>query len=203
MNRWSTLRLRWKLLVSFGVVLALTSAQAVFSYRVTTQNQETTAMVDHTYTVIATADAALSSLVDMETGYRGYLVTGDDSFLDPYRGGRVSHEDALEELQELTNDNPQQVDRWKDLLSRSAAWQQEVTAPGISLRNDVTAGVAIFADLAAFETSGLGKMHFDGMREVFSDAVGAEEVLMEVRKVDAASAAAGLKTAILWGSVLG
>lgn len=202
MNIWNKLRLRWKLLSGFGVVLLLTTLQALYTYGVTTQNQETTRWVDHTYEVIDVANTALSGLVDMETGYRGYLVTGDEDFLEPYRQGTSASLAALEELQELTSDNPEQVGRWKDLVNRSGAWQREVTEPGMALRQDVAAGEASFTDVANFESSGIGKQHFDGMRSVFSDAIQAEVTLMEARKVDAADASTGLLTAILWGSVL-
>ena len=155
MNRWNSLRLRWKLLVSFGVVLILTSVQAIFTYSVMTQNEETTGWVDHSYEVIDMADEALSGLVDMETSYRGYLVTGENTFLDLYQEGKLTSQGGLEKLQELTSDTPEQVARWKDLESRIQAWQLEVTDTGISLRASVTDGVLTFADLAAFETSAL------------------------------------------------
>ncbi len=48
---------------------------------------ETTGWVKHTYEVIDDAKEILASAVDMETGMRGYLLAGEDSFLDPYTGG--------------------------------------------------------------------------------------------------------------------
>ena len=202
MNFWNALSLRWKLLMSFGVVLVLTTIQSVFTFNVTTGNEETAGWVDHTHLVIAAADEALAGLVDMETGYRGYLVTGEDEFLDPYRGGVDRHREKLEELQELTSDNPTQVARWQDLLSRADAWQRDVTEPGMAIREAVTAGTGIFADISAFETSGEGKRHFDGIRSVFTLAVGAERVLMEERQADALAASSMLKSVLMWGGLL-
>jgi methyl-accepting chemotaxis protein len=188
--------------MSFGVVLALTTIQSIFTYTVTTGQEETAGWVDHTHVVIADADEALAGLVDMETGYRGFLVTGDDNFLDPYRSGVISHREKLEELQELTNDNPTQVARWQDLVSRSEAWQREVTEPGMAIREAVTAGTATFADISAFETSGEGRRHFDGMRSVFALGIGAERTLMEARKEAALQSSAMLKSVLMWGGLL-
>ncbi len=42
---------------------------------------------DHTYRVMSLADRAMAAMVDQETGLRGFLVAGDDKFLEPYRGG--------------------------------------------------------------------------------------------------------------------
>ena len=41
-------------------------------------------MVEHTLIVRETANTVLNSLVDAETGQRGYLLTGDPPFLEPY-----------------------------------------------------------------------------------------------------------------------
>ena len=74
--------------------------------------------------------AALAGLVDMETGYRGFLVTGKDEFLEPYNNGIEVYQEKLRALQEKTADNPTQVERWKDLEQRAVAWQREVTEYG-------------------------------------------------------------------------
>ena len=44
----------------------------------------------HTYVVISSADDLLSALKDAETGQRGYLLTGDEAFLEPYLAVRDS-----------------------------------------------------------------------------------------------------------------
>ena len=48
---------------------------------------KSTGWVDHTHEVIAEAKAIEASAVDMETGMRGYLLAGQDGFLDPYVNG--------------------------------------------------------------------------------------------------------------------
>ena len=56
----------------------------------------------HTFTVLNLGNQWLSTLKDAETGQRGYLVTGDESFLEPYlavRDGITSH---LQELRQVT-----------------------------------------------------------------------------------------------------
>src|SRR3954447_20453123 len=58
----------------------------------------TTQSVDHTDNVIAHADHLQKLLVDMETGLRGYLVTGSPVFLDPYRQAVVSLDTAFADL---------------------------------------------------------------------------------------------------------
>jgi methyl-accepting chemotaxis protein len=197
MSNW---KLRTKLLVAFGVVLSIFTVQSAITYRATTANAEATRWTDHTYQVIGTANDALAALVDMETGYRGFLVTGRDEFLEPYKAGQFRATAALDALTKLTADNPKQVARWKDLAARAQAWQQQITQPGMDLRRRVATGAAKQQEIVAFETSGEGKRHFDGMRGVFAEAIGAERALLAARSAESASNGARLLTVIVGGT---
>jgi methyl-accepting chemotaxis protein len=198
----ANLGLRWKLLGSFGVVLAIMAAQSAFAYRTTIGSQEASRWVDHTYRVIGLAEDTLTDLVNIESGYRGFLVTGQDAFLEPYTAGKQGYAAKLKELQKETADNPAQVARWRDLEARAAAWQEKVTEPGIKLRRDVAAGKATNEQVIAFEASGEGKKHFDGMRAVFADAIEAERALLERRTKENEVASQTLLQVILWGTLL-
>ncbi len=201
MNWFRSLRLQVRLLLSFSLVLVLTATLSAFSYTTTNSTRKSADWVEHTHQVIEVANQALAALVDMETGYRGYLVTGRDEFLDPYREGEKSFLSKLAQLRELTADNATQVGRWRDLESRAQAWIAQVTARGIELRKAVSAGSQPIEVLTTFETSGEGKRHFDGIRRVFAEAIGAERALMEARVTESRAASALLGHLTLWGSL--
>ena len=57
--------------------------------------EETASMVNRTLEVLAAADHLLSSAVDMETGMRGFLLTGNEEFLEPYTAGKNHFLEAL------------------------------------------------------------------------------------------------------------
>lgn len=78
------------LLAGVLAVLCATSAVAVARDR---------DRADRSQRVSAAADALLVALLDAETGQRGYLLTGDDAFLQPYEEGRQRVPAALERLQ--------------------------------------------------------------------------------------------------------
>lgn len=197
-NNW---KIRTKLLAAFGVVLSIVGVQSVVAFRATTANAESAQWTDHTHEVIGVASVALASLVDMETGYRGFLVTGREEFLAPYEAGQMSALAALTTLQDLTSDNPEQVARWKDLQARAAAWRNEITQPGITLRRDVLDGTATQDEVIAWETSGKGKEHFDGMRAVFAEAVQAERTLLDARNASSARTSRQLLWVIVGGTL--
>ena len=61
--------------------------------------------VDHTDQVIAQAHTVQELLIDQETGLRGYLITGQQDFLDPYRQAQASITPTLDTLHVLVADN--------------------------------------------------------------------------------------------------
>ncbi|MBT4099618.1 MAG: hypothetical protein HOM68_25385 [Gemmatimonadetes bacterium] len=201
MQWFRDLPLRAKLVASFGVVLAMVAVLNVFAHRTTTQSLDSGAWVEHTHEVIDLANEALAGLVDMETGYRGFLVTGEDEFLEPYEDGTEVYQERLAQLQEKTADNPEQVGRWRDLERRASAWQSEITEPGMALRRGDLEGTATVGDIITFETSGEGKRHFDGMRAVFAAAIEEERTLMAARSKANAEAGDMLLSVLLWGTV--
>jgi methyl-accepting chemotaxis protein len=200
-NWFKDLAVRWKLIGGFGLVLLLMIGLGSFAYRTTTANLATANWVKHTHQVISLANEALAGLVDMETGYRGFLLTGNDEFLEPYNNGKRTYQAKLQELQQQTADNPVQVKRWQDLEQRAAAWQQEVTERGIKLRRDVTQGQASAEDVIRLETSGKGKKHFDAMRAVFGEAIGTEQRLLEQREKENDASQHLLLQILIWGTL--
>ncbi|NEW82803.1 MAG: PAS domain S-box protein, partial [Mariniphaga sp.] len=68
-------------------------------------------LVEHTHEVIRVSDSVLLDILDLETGSRGYLLTGNDLFLEPYVEEVASITGNLAKLALLINDNPIQQAR--------------------------------------------------------------------------------------------
>jgi PAS domain S-box-containing protein len=73
--------------------------------------QASQALVVRTFAVIRSARGLDHAMQDAERGQRGFLITGDDAYLDPYRAGLKEAPERLRELQQLTSDNPAQ--QWR------------------------------------------------------------------------------------------
>jgi PAS domain S-box-containing protein len=58
----------------------------------------------------------------METGLRGYYLTGDSAFLDSYDDAKSRIPDQLDLLRQLTSDNPAQTSRLKELEQLDSKW---------------------------------------------------------------------------------
>ena len=106
--RWSIGK---KIGSGFGLALiALTTVGAV-SYDGTSKLIDSAAWVRHTREVLEGLDELLSAMKDAETGQRGYIITGEARYLEPYQGAREAVDQKLKLLLESTADNPIQQRR--------------------------------------------------------------------------------------------
>src|ERR1700730_10028629 len=71
-------------LAGIGLVVALLAVNAGLAYRNTRQLNEDAGWVAHTHEVLDLTADVLLTLVDAETGQRGFLLTGKEDFLEPY-----------------------------------------------------------------------------------------------------------------------
>ena len=201
MKLFQRLHVQTRLLSIFAIVLLLVAGINAFAYRTTGVNLEMGSWVNHTRKVIATANDALTALVNMETGLRGFMITGKEEFLEPYHAGQTAYRSHLDALTLLTADNTRQVDRWNDIRQRALAWENNFAEKGIALRREVTAGQATFEQLGLFTETGGGKQLFDGLRAVFTAAVDEEQQLLDDREKKSTASSHRLLQVTLWGSI--
>lgn len=88
-------------LVGVALLIAVTVV-VVISFRAFSQIQKTAESRKHTYIVINSANDLLSELRDAESGERGYLLTNEEAFLEPYLAVRDIIPGHLEELNQLS-----------------------------------------------------------------------------------------------------
>ncbi|HEY5022207.1 MAG TPA: CHASE3 domain-containing protein, partial [Gemmatimonadaceae bacterium] len=100
-----------KISVGFALSFALLAVTGAIAYRSINVLSRTSYSVAHTYVVLERVAGVLSLLKDAETGQRGYIITGNESFLEPYQAAGTAIATTVDELRELTSDNPAQQKR--------------------------------------------------------------------------------------------
>ena len=100
-----------KISLGFGLGLLILAVIALVSYQSVTRQTNDAEWVKHTHQVLHESEVMLSIMVDVETGQRGYVIAGADSFLEPYQKASVKAGEQLRRLRELTADNPTQQAR--------------------------------------------------------------------------------------------
>jgi len=91
-----------KTLAWFVAAVMLVSLVVVLLLLTFSQIKEATGVRKHTYAVISDASRFLLVLTDAETSQRGYLLTGDESYLDRYMANRDRLSGRLQDLRHLT-----------------------------------------------------------------------------------------------------
>ncbi|MBI4469603.1 MAG: CHASE3 domain-containing protein [Acidobacteria bacterium] len=105
-----------KILLGFGFALLILPAISGIAIKRIDDLVETVGSVSHTRRVLGSLQGLLVLLNEAETNQRGYLLTGEDSFLEPYFAAEKEIDPELTELRSLTSDNPDQHRRLAVLL---------------------------------------------------------------------------------------
>ena len=102
--------LRLKLTAALGValVILLVGVASLYALR---QSTNAAAAVEHSEMVRVQLERALTTIVNAETGQRGYLITQDTSYLAPYASARTDLDHEIASIRALTADSPLQQNR--------------------------------------------------------------------------------------------
>ena len=103
MGKFANLPIARKLMAAFAAVILVSAASSFMVYEKMGFIQQSSGWTEHTYVVLETLDTALTAMVDQETGLRGYLLSGDDKFLDPYHKGGEIYTAAFQKVKDLTS----------------------------------------------------------------------------------------------------
>jgi PAS domain S-box-containing protein len=126
--------------------------------------------VDHTDKVISESWQLFNRFLDMETGLRGYLNSGDERFLQPYHEAQLVLVTEFTELSRLVSDNPSQVERLKRLSNSVGGWKNYATNRMEMRHKEAAASQGL-------EASILGKQLMDDIRSQQDEFIRAEENL--------------------------
>ncbi len=166
------------------------------AYQSITQLVETAEWVTHTEDVLRNLAAVISSLIDVETGERGYVITGDETYLEPYKAALEKRSASLAKVRELTTDNPGQqrrLDALELLVNQRLAFVKMV----IAMRKSST-----FEEVAKLIHEGRGKQMMDQMRDQVAKMEDEENRLMNKRQLEADRAVARTKNVIVFGGAM-
>ena len=131
----------------------------------------------HTYNVIGQLNSIVAAMVDQETGLRGYLLAGDEQFLEPFDAGKAAFDEATEIVANVTTDNPRAQELITQIKNEGLLWRAQHADAAIALMQD-PATVERARDL---EISGAGKAQMDAIRALVADFIAMETELLESR----------------------
>jgi len=191
-----------KLYLGFASVVLILLALAASSYSSVSSMSEANRWNIHTYQVIGEVESALSRLIDMETGERGFALAGEENFLEPYNNGMVAFKKHIAAAKALTSDNPKQQERLDALLTTYEQWVSKALEPEIALRRQVSDGREKIEAVLASVRAAKGKDGMDRMRAQVAQITDGERELLALRSKEAEALQARTTAVLVGGSLL-
>ncbi len=190
--------------VGFGIIFVVMGTTTFCSEWAKTKLIDSEKWVVHTYNVQEVLKSLEKDLLDTETGQRGFIFTGKESYLEPYNNGQNNFQEHADELKELVSDNPLQVARVEEIEGLAQQKLDEL-AETISLKR---AGKE--QELKALVLSDKGKKIMDGITARLAEMTEVEARLLAERQKSANQVQqittmvnwSGLAVTIAFGSVI-
>jgi signal transduction histidine kinase/DNA-binding response OmpR family regulator/CHASE3 domain sensor protein len=123
--------LKRKLRIGLGLSLIILFVSSLASYISISNLIESSKLVAHSNDVMGKTNEIISTIKDAETGQRGYLLTGENVFLEPTVGARDRAADLIEEVEDATKDNPVQqrnLSKLRDIVEKRLSILDETIA---------------------------------------------------------------------------
>jgi diguanylate cyclase (GGDEF)-like protein/PAS domain S-box-containing protein len=182
--------------LAFASAMAVLLLTAGLSYYASVAAVESDRWVRHTYEVIVTLQDLTVSMRTIESSARGFVATGDDSYLVDYRSSILRAAQDQEAFSALTVDNAKQQRRLSD-LARLATAKVQLAESLIGLRR----GQGLDAAVEAQQTSASQRLTNEFL--VVVDAAKSEELrLLAIRDADSQMSQRRAKFGLMFGTVL-
>jgi methyl-accepting chemotaxis protein len=185
-----------KIALGFGLSLLILLVVGAAAYRSTDVLIENNAKVAHSHLVLEGLSQLLSIMKDAETGQRGFVITGNDSYLEPYEEALGAVGKSVATLRSLVGDEPRQqqhLDEAEVLIAAKLAQLKRT----MEIRR-----AEGFEPTQKFIQADEGKRLMDDLRRVLGAMDQDERGRLRVRSESAEASAEGAKTTIALGALL-
>ncbi len=186
-----------KIAAGFALSFALLVGIGAVAYRSTQTLTATSYVVEHSHVLVERLAAVLSVMKDAETGQRGFVITGEDAYLEPYLKATSEIGATLQQVEDLTADNPVQQRRLHQQVEPIIATKLAELKRTIDTRR--TSG---FEATQKIVLTNEGKNAMDDLRHVLDEMEHDERELLRRRAEEVESAATGTKSTIVFGTLL-
>lgn len=169
-----------QLQVVFAISLSILLVASFASFYSNRNLIESSQLVNHTNEVIVNAESLISEVKDAETGQRGYILTNDPVFLQPYNNSYDQANKILSHLKSLTIDNPIQqknLARVKDLIDQRYVQFEKV----LNSVNNISVADRITSLRREHDAMNEGRRIMRSLREAVDDIKREEETLLKTR----------------------
>lgn len=197
------MKLMTKIFLAFAMGISIFISLLAVSYYAIEDMLAARRLTLHAQQVVEQVHALSIDLLNVETGQRGYAVTGNESFLTPLKHGLHSLQNNYEVLRTLTEDDPAQRALIEQLRSTYQHWLDTVINPLITMRGEVNAGSRSLQDLIDFMNREEDRNQMSIIRSLLSQISERERPILEQRRASLRNLSARARGLILYGGTAG
>jgi PAS domain S-box-containing protein len=165
-----------KIVLGFALSMSVFAAIAFASFMSDKHYAESSRSIEHAHQIIESAEAVLSDLKDGETAVRGYVITFNDVFLEPYHRASSFIASDMQRLRTLVADKPLEKKKADSLFALADAKMKRL-AFSIELRRTQPVDSSFLR--AAL---GVGKGIMDKARQVTNEIKGSEQLYLSAEE---------------------
>ena len=191
-----------RLYIGFAAIVAILIALVAMAYLNFAKLKQANELNIHSYQVIGEVGAIQQSLTSIETGQRGFALTGQDESLEPMNAGQQAFSTHIQNAKALTAGHPQQQARLKALEEAQREWFSAALEPVLLMRRAVLEGNERIESIVIYEQALKGKKAMAAMHQLLDQLNATESALLKQRAGDVAALQSTTGSALVAGGLV-
>ncbi len=169
--------IRSKITVGYIVIILCLLVSVIFlNAQITSLQNSRNQIIQYDSQVQTLTNNIEKNIKDMESNKRGYVITGETSYLEPYNNASVNWKVDYDKLRQLVAENPAQLQLLDDIKVTIDHWIANSGDPVIQMKKENRT-----EDLAAFFQVDLGRKDMEAIESQFESFLAIEKANIDER----------------------
>ena len=202
---FSRFKIGSQMLLGYSIALTMLAVITCIVYFNVSQIINTFNWVTKTHNIIEICYELQHYITEMESGERGFIILGDESFLNIYDQSSKIFDKKFKKLEEMVSHHPGQTAKVKQFYNEVKQWQQTSILPMIEERKKwmhLPNETVLLKMVKTFSKSGKAFVHNHDIHTIFEEIVGVEEALMAIREKEANKSVKNTINFMVFGTLL-
>ncbi len=184
------MKLSTRIFAGFFIFSLIFTSITIINFQLSEDVLENSQWVTRSQTVVKASSALQRHIVDMETGMRGFLLTGNEVLLEPYYTAKSQLPAQFQQLEALVQDSPVQKRALQQIENTHARWVSTFAEVLITQKrnqnrenNDLKNSGLLNLKNADNAVNSRGETMMESMREMFRGLNAIENQVSEARRI--------------------
>jgi len=144
----------------------------------------------------------LNDISESKASLRGFLLSGKEEFLEPFRHIQKQVNTHLNEFEEHLKDDVDNQKYLQQIKSLFAQWHEKAAAPALAIRYEINKTKTSFKDIQDFLERGIGTKYMSELHESFAKFIAIEDQLLQQRDHEQQNISQIVINIVIFGTLL-